>query len=270
MKKLLTCLMLYGLTACAGAQVLAPASPAAANALTVDKKPSQATQRSTEDIGDIPVSRAIALAQEARLQEQLAPIRAKVLEGSSLPLDQATTGFKIVIGVRGNVADDWTRRTDEEIRRRIDSPEFRDTELKGVADFVQAEVYKRVHGIPMPILEGGLVPQEAVSKRVTAYLSILDQVKTSSEFRITITVITVPKEATFDLCREYVPSDCTSVGTNVTLADIFRGRYIYKITRKGYHKIQAPLNLVNFTQSRLWCPLHADSESADGVPCTPQ
>jgi len=219
-----------------------------------------------------PVSRAIADAQEAQLQAQLAPFRAKVLEGRMLPIDATVTSFppRVIQGVRANVAENWVRSTGEEFHRRLDGLEWKeDPQLMDVAAYVQSRVDSRTQQNQMPIQEGGLVAPEAVQRYINDVLSILDQAKTSAS-RITITVITAPKGATFELCREFVPTDCTSVGTNVTLADIFRGRYVYKITRKGYHKVQAPLNLVNFTQSRLWCPLRADSDSSGAVPCTPQ
>jgi len=270
MKNLLAVAML-ALAGCASA-----AQPVAASTAATVTKATRGVTKVPETVRAAdeapPVSRAIADAQEAQLQAQLAPFRAKVLEGRMLPIEATFTSFppRVVKGVRANVANDWVESTGEDLHRRLDSLEWKeDPQMKDVAAFVQSQVDSRTRNNQMPIQEGGLVAPEAVQSYVNDILSILDQAKSSAS-RITITVITAPKGATFELCREFVPTDCTSVGTNVTLADIFRGRYIYKITLKGYQKVQAPLNLVNFTQSRLWCPLHADSDSAGAVPCTPQ
>ena len=222
-----------------------------------------------------PVSRAIAEAQEARLQALLGPLRTRVVEGANLPTDTVFIGslpfpIRTVTGVRYDTAQSWVRQTEADVRQRLETPEFRETELQDVAVFVRAQVDARIHESNMQTMEGGLVSRESVQRYVQDFLSIFEQATTSSQFRVTFTVLTEPRGAKFELCREYAPNDCTAVGTNVTLPGIFRGRYIYKIHLGGYHPVQAPLNLVNFGQSLLRCPLRTLTNPAGAVPCTPE
>ncbi|MEO8381647.1 MAG: hypothetical protein ABI779_18440 [Acidobacteriota bacterium] len=222
-----------------------------------------------------PVSRAIAEAQEARLQALLQPLRARAMEGANLPTEAVIIGSlpfptRTVTGVRYDTAQDWVRRTEADVRQRIESPEFRETELHDVAAFVHSQVDARIHESDMRLMEGGLVSRDVVQRYVRDFLSIFDQATTASQFRVTFTVLTEPRGATFELCHEYPPSDCTAVGTNVKIPDVFRGRYIYRIRLGGYHLVEAPLNLVNFGQTLLRCPLRALTNPAGAVPCTPE
>jgi len=270
MKRGMACAMLL-FSACATTPAPTP-SARMTSAVHIDEGQQKATVTAANSDEKPPVSRAIAEAQEARLQALFEPTLAQVGQAGNLPTETLQIGFPphTVSGVRVDIAQNWVRLTETDLQRRIDTPEVQETELKDVAEFVKRQVDRRIHESQMPVMEGGLVSRETVQRYANEFRTIFSQAKTNNEYRVTFSVLTLPKGATFALCREYVPTDCTTVGTNVTLADVFRGRYIYKITRNGYHEVMAPLNLVNFAQSRLWCPLRANSDSAGAVPCTPQ
>lgn len=209
--------------------------------------------------------------QDARLKE-LQAVEGRV---SGTASELRTTGVQVfdlggqhtVTGVPRQEAQRWVTDAENEVRRLIASGEWAGLD---VADFVRTQLDQRVHESSMPS-EAGLVPVPAIQQYVQTFRDILQHAQTDPALRVTFGVQTLPTGATFLLCREYVPTDCTKVGTYATFDQIYRGKYIYTITMSGYHTVSAiPLDLVHFGQSVLKCPLRKLTDGLGAVPCTPE
>lgn len=242
-----------------------PFPPPQPDAATIE---SRAATSAPDRQADTAVHGEIAAAQEARLQGELESLRAAIRQGQSLPQRSTFGSAGFVTGVDQQAAIQWLVGIETEIRRRAGAAEW--AEYAAAAEFLRQRTDVEIHESQMETPGPGVVSRSAVDRYVTRLLELLSHASTDAQFRVTIEVLTAPIGATFELCREYAQNDCFPVATNAVLPGIFRGRYIYKIRKPGYHDVQAPLNLVNFGQSRLRCTLQRVVDSSAALPCTPE
>jgi hypothetical protein len=88
--------------------------------------------------------------------------------------------------------------------------------------------------------------------------------------RVSFSVVSEPKEATFSICPQYVTSQCASLTTDGDVASLLRGYYTYTLALAGYKPVKVDIDLVPFAKSRLRCILRREDDPRGPGPCTPE
>ena len=124
-------------------------------------------------------------------------------------------------------------------------------------------------GLEYQTTNGGLnaVTGTSFRKVLKRIAELVGNAAKQADARTTFVVHVDPAGATFELCPEYLTTDCIYVtaDADARIEAVFRGRYTYRVSLPGFKTIEYPLDLVHFSQTWLDCRLQQRTAS----PCTP-
>jgi hypothetical protein len=116
----------------------------------------------------------------------------------------------------------------------------------------------------------GYVTKESVTDLIRLTRRLFTMMLVDRSLRVSFYVITEPDGARFELCPAFGTDDCIPVTSNARIVDVYRGRYLYRISKSGYKEVMFPLNLVTFSQVMLHCTLVPIGSDETLLPCTPR
>lgn len=88
--------------------------------------------------------------------------------------------------------------------------------------------------------------------------------------RVSFTVVSVPSQANFRICPQYLTEQCYTLMTDGDVARLLRGYYTYTLELTGYKPVEVNIDLVPFAKTKLRCILRSNDDPRAAGPCTPE
>lgn len=111
----------------------------------------------------------------------------------------------------------------------------------------------------------GQVPEEKGESILGRVMDLLDRITRQSDFSVDLKVKSRPQGARFEI--KFRNDSPFTTATDGTITNIYRGRYVYRLSKTGYKDIQEPIDFIERSGDILDCELIPSGSAQTSLPC---
>jgi hypothetical protein len=137
-------------------------------------------------------------------------------------------------------------------------------------DMLMSENWTRRLPVEEVPLVGPAIATRSVDQAFEEILGFVRNLTQRPDKRVSFEVVSVPKQANFRICPQYLAEQCYALMTDGTVARLLRGYYTYTLELTGYKPVEVNLDLVPFAKTKLRCVLRSNDDPRAAGPCTPE